>query len=98
MGTDDEEPTARVRYASLLPDPRWGVLGATDGERLLGYAAVQDYGPHLRLGDLHRIARLHDLYVHPDHRRRGTGKALMDTAAAWAATRVRCLEWPAGSA
>jgi GNAT superfamily N-acetyltransferase len=96
MGTDDEEHTARPRYDTLVQDPRWGVLGATDNGVLLGYAAVQDYGPHLRLGNLHRIGRLHDLYVHPDHRRRGMGRALMDGAAAWAATRVRYLEWQAG--
>jgi GNAT superfamily N-acetyltransferase len=96
MGTDDDEVTARPRYDELLRDPRWGVLGATDGDLLLGYAAVQDYGPHLRLGDVHRTARMHDLYVHPDHRHRGTGRALMDGAAAWAAARVRYLEWQAG--
>jgi GNAT superfamily N-acetyltransferase len=95
MGTDDEEPTARERYTEFLHDPRWAVFGAVDGSRLVGYAAVQDYGPHLRHGHDHRTARLHDLYVHPDERRRGAGKALVEAAIEWAAQRVRYLEWQA---
>ncbi|WP_020579323.1 GNAT family N-acetyltransferase [Actinopolymorpha alba] len=96
MGTDDEETSARGRYDELLVDPRWGILGGIDGDRLIGYAAVQDYGPHLRLGNLHRIARLHDLYVHPDERGRGVGRVLMEGVTTWAAVRVRYLEWQAG--
>lgn len=96
MGTDDEEPTARRRYELLLKDPRWAVLGAVDGNRLVGYAAIQDYGTHLRLGDLHRMSRLHDLYVRPNDRRRGAGTALMEAVKRWAAERVRYVEWQAG--
>ena len=96
MGTDDHERTARERYERLLHDPRWLVLGVLDARRCAGYAAVQDYGPHLRLGDLHRIARLHDLYVRPDDRGRGAGRVLMEGVKAWATERVRYLEWQAG--
>ncbi len=96
MGTDDTEPVARKRYEELLPDPRWAVFGAVDGSRLVGYAAVQDYGPHLRIGDLHRIARLHDLYVAPGDRCRGVGRVLMAGVEGWAAGRVRYVEWQAG--
>ena len=96
MGTDDDEPTARKRYELLLQDPRWGVIGAEEGTRLVGYAAIQDYGTHLRLGDQHRMSRLHDLYVRPDDRRRGAGRALMDAVKTWAGERVRYVEWQAG--
>lgn len=96
MGTDDDEAQARPRYEALVQDPCWGILGAADGDRLTGYAAVQDYGPHLRLGDMHRIARLHDLYVRPDDRQRGVGTALLEAAKAWAAQHARYLEWQAG--
>jgi GNAT superfamily N-acetyltransferase len=96
MGTDDAEPTARARFDVLLEDPRWLVLGAADGGRLVGYAAVQDYGTHLRTGDLHRIARMHDLYVRADDRGRGVGTALMTGVEEWAAVRVRYVEWQAG--
>jgi GNAT superfamily N-acetyltransferase len=85
MGTDDDEPTARERYLEMLTDPRWGILTADVDQQLIGYVAIQDYGPHLRLGSLHRIARMHDLYVRPEHRRRGIGRELMRGAATWTA-------------
>ena len=96
MGVNDEHPDRqRDRCAGLMDDPRWVVLGAyVDGE-LTGYAAVQDYGPHLRAGDDHRVARLHDLYVRPDRRRAGVGRALMAAVSQWAGRRVRHLEWQA---
>ncbi|HVX42952.1 MAG TPA: GNAT family N-acetyltransferase [Mycobacteriales bacterium] len=96
MGTDDDADQARPRYEMLVQDPRWGILGAQDGDRLVGYAAVQDYGPHLRLGDMHRLARLHDLYVLPRHRRRGVGTSLLEAAKTWTAEHARYLEWQAG--
>lgn len=96
MGTDDDESTARKRYTELLDDPRWAVIGAVSDGRLVGYAAVQDYGPHLRIGSMHRIARLHDLYVDAAVRRQGVGTVLLDAAKAWAAQRTRYLEWQAG--
>lgn len=97
MGTDDDEPTARARYLELLTDPRWGILAADVDQQLIGYVAIQDYGPHLRLGSLHRIARMHDLYVRPEHRRRGIGRELMRGAATWTAGHSRYLEWQAGA-
>ncbi len=64
MGVGDEPPQAhRLRFAALLADPRWALLGATGADGLIGYAAAQDHGPHLRSGDAHRTVRLHDLYV-----------------------------------
>ncbi|WTL14160.1 GNAT family N-acetyltransferase [Kribbella sp. NBC_01505] len=95
MGTDDDEGTAEARYGRLLGDPAWGILGALDGGRLVGYAAVQDYGTHLRIGDLHRMARLHDLYVDPVARGQGVGRALMSAVEGWASGRVRYVVWQA---
>lgn len=97
MGTDHDESVARERYDRLIHDQYWGIIGAVDGTRLVGYAAVQDYGTHLRLGDDHRIARLHDLYVAPGERLRGVGTTLLDAARTWAAARTRYLEWQAGA-
>lgn len=94
-GTDDEEPVAHQRYLDLLPDPKWVVFGVELDGQLVGYAAVQDYGPHLRIGDVHRIARLHDVYVHAEYRRAGAGRALMAAVTEWAAQHVRHLEWQA---
>ena len=96
-GVNDGEPAdaVRERYGRLLDDARWNLLGAAAGDELIGYAAVQDYGPTLRGGDDHRSARLHDLYVHPGHRRSGVGRALMAAVCEWAKPRVRYLEWQA---
>lgn len=96
MGTDDEEVVARQRFELLLREPAWAIFGAEDDGRLVGYAAIQDYGTHLRLGDMHRMSRLHDLYVRPGERRRGVGRALMKAVKGWAAEHVRYVQWQAG--
>ncbi|MEU8262519.1 GNAT family N-acetyltransferase [Micromonospora sp. NPDC048999] len=96
MGVGDEPAEAhRERFLRLLADPRWALLGATDADGLTGYAAAQDHGPHLRSGDAHRTARLHDLYVRPNRRRHGVGRALLAAVSEWAAGRARYLEWQA---
>ncbi|MFE9689850.1 GNAT family N-acetyltransferase [Micromonospora sp. NPDC005806] len=96
MGVNDEQPDVqRQRYLRLLAGPRWVILGAQHGKKLAGYAAAQDHGPHLRAGDDHRVARLHDLYVRPELRSGGVGRALMAAVRDWAAQRVRYLEWQA---
>jgi GNAT superfamily N-acetyltransferase len=95
MGTDDPEPTARSRFHTLLQDPLWAIFVAEDEGVLLGYAAAQDRGTHLRYGDAHRMARLHDLFVVESRRHGGVGRALLEDVRRWAATRVRYLEWQA---
>lgn len=84
------EETHHDRYAHLLTDPRWALLGADSDAGLVGYAAAQDHGPHLRSGDEHRVVRLHDLYVHPGRRRTGVGRALMAAVTTWAAQWILC--------
>lgn len=93
FGTALSEAETRPLYEELADDPRWAAFGYDDGG-LVGYAAVQDYGPHLRAGRVHH-ARLHDLYVDPANRRTGVGRALMAAVTTWASTRVRHLEWQA---
>ncbi|WP_433163484.1 N-acetyltransferase family protein [Kribbella sp. CA-247076] len=94
FGTDRTEEQTESLFAELVEDPRWVALGYDDARGLLGYAVVQDYGTHLRAGRRHH-GRLHDLYVVPDHRLEGIGRALMQSVADWASTRVRHLEWQA---
>ena len=97
MGTPDDEATTRERYAAVMRDPLWVVLGAEIDGEVVGYAAIQDYGPHLRIGDHHRLARMHDLFVFPDRQRQGVGRTLMDAVMEWAKPRVKHLEWQAGT-
>ncbi|ADB35819.1 GCN5-related N-acetyltransferase [Kribbella flavida DSM 17836] len=95
FGTDQTESDAGDIYAELLADQRWLILGyAEPGGRLIGYAAAQNYGPHLRAGRRNQ-GRLHDLYVHPTKRSTGVGRALVAAVVEWAEGQVRWLEWQA---
>lgn len=84
MGFVDDAEALEARFPGFCTHPDWALLGAFEDERLLGYAAVQDYGPHLRSGNRHRTAKLHDLYTAPEFRRRGVGRTLMQAVEAWA--------------
>ncbi|WP_425145348.1 N-acetyltransferase family protein [Deinococcus sp.] len=94
MGFVDDEAALAARFTEFYTRPDWGLLGAFETEMLLGYAAMQDYGPHLRSGNRHRTAKLHDLYTAPQARRCGVGRTLMQAAEAWARARgLRYLFW-----
>lgn len=76
----DDAPS--VTRETLLRDitgaaPRARVLVAEDGGALCGYAALV---PLVALQWGQRAAELHHLWVEPDWRRRGVGKALIDAA------------------
>jgi GNAT superfamily N-acetyltransferase len=91
------DATARQRFEHIVQSPDHYLPVAVDGEHLVGYGWVQDYGPHLRTGA--RTARLHDLFVVPERRRRGIGLALFLAVKTWAERRgVRYLEWQASRA
>lgn len=93
MGFLEGEWALAERFPALCTRPDWVILGAFD-DTLLGYAAAQDYGPHIRSGNSHRTAKLHDLYTRPQSRRMGVGRALMTTMEAWAVSRgLRYLLW-----
>ncbi len=94
MGSD---AAARQRFEHIVHSSDHYLPVAVDGECLVGYGWVQDYGPHLRTGA--RTARLHDLFVPLEHRRRGIGAALFLAVMTWAERRgVRYLEWQASPA
>jgi hypothetical protein len=61
MGVKDEsEDSGRRRFEEVPPDPAWTILVADFAGGLLGYAAMQDRGLHLR-GDEHRTWRIHEM-------------------------------------
>ena len=94
MGCVDEGEMLEARFRALCSSPDWTLLGAERDGVLLGYAALQDYGPHLRSGDRHRTAKLHDLYTLPGWRRQGVARALMDEVRSWAVQRpLRYVFW-----
>ncbi|MEP3045382.1 MAG: GNAT family N-acetyltransferase [Roseibium sp.] len=60
----------------ILGDKAAEVLGAFDGGTLVGFAVYFDL-PELITGL--RIGQLDDIYVHPDHRNKGTGRKMIET-------------------
>ncbi|WP_412552427.1 N-acetyltransferase family protein [Shimia sp. MIT1388] len=54
------------------------VIGAFDGETLVGFVALRRGGP----SRMRHMADLGPLYVHPSARRRGLARALLDAAVA----------------
>lgn len=94
MGFVEDETEPAARFPAFCVHPEWGALGAFRDGVLRGYAAAQDYGPHLRSGNSHRTAKLHDLYTAPEVRGQGVGRTLMLGMEAWAQARgARYLFW-----
>lgn len=98
MGTGVGEEESRRTYARLLADERWLIVLAARGATIAGYAAAQDYGPHLRTGQGRGTARLHDMYVAAHQRQSGVGRLLMNAVIDWAGKRVSYLQWQAHEA
>lgn len=81
-----------VRLQGLIGRADHCIAVAHIDAELVGYAWVQDYGPHLRSG--HSTARLHDLFVVEARRLHGVGSSLFAAAREWSRLRgVRWLEW-----
>jgi len=88
--SDKENFIARVKLKRKLEDHFIPV--ALMGNKVVGYAWVHDYGPHIRVG--HRKARLNDLYVLEEYQRQGIGKKLFLSVRDWCERRnVKWLEW-----
>lgn len=84
-----------ANFRALLQDPNWHLAVAVEQDSLSGYVAAQDYGRGLR-GSF-SVGRIHDLFVAPGSRRSGTGRALVESAFAWARQRPApmILDWQA---
>lgn len=95
MGFVEDAEALAARFPSFCDREDFALLVAQDaGGRLLGYAAVHDYGPHLRSGNSGRTAKLDDLYTVPGARRQGVARTLMHAVEAWARARpLRYVFW-----
>ena len=80
--TVDEAALQAHLHTLVAPDnPLGGLLVATHGERLVGFAFLY-FGFNKRA--LRRTVVLNDLYVVPSARRQGVARALMTATFAWA--------------
>ncbi len=74
-----------LRWAQQWDLTNWVVLAALRDSARLGGAVVAWNTPGVNmLEERDDLAVLWDLRVHPDHRRRGVGQRLFESAAAWA--------------
>ena len=83
------------RFARFLADASWCLPVAPARTRLLGYGLAQDFGPGLRAD--FTTGRVHDVFVDPDSRLAGTGRALMNFIFDWSRARPQpmILDWQA---
>ena len=91
--TDEKVNRYRERLDRLVHSWDHHIVVATHDDRVIGYAAAQDYGP---ANDRDwSIARMHDLWVAPDGRGHGAGTALFNAIRDWATRerRIRVLQW-----
>lgn len=94
LGTSTTAPADvyAARVAEILQDPKNLMLVAAEPSgHLVGYAYAQDYGSNPRRE--FTAGRLNDLFVLPDHRRKGIARQLMAEVVAWARPRRMILDW-----
>ena len=85
---DADEKERPLQWPPQFDISNWGFFAAFDGEKRVGAAAVAFRTPSLGLlKGREDVASLWDIRVHPDHRGRGIGKMLFDTAVDWARKR-----------
>ena len=82
----DEDPSeGPARWPERFDVSTWLFLMALDGGELVGGATIAVRTPRMHmLAGREDLAVLWDIRVHPDHRRRGIGTALIGRAAGWA--------------
>lgn len=78
-GFAGDEPTIAARFEAMLREPHHWVAIALDQDLPVGIATVTT-NLYVEWG---RMAELADLYVLPEHRRRGVARALIDAAVSW---------------
>lgn len=91
--TDEKVNRYRDRLDRLVDSWDHRIVVAEIDGQTLGYAAAQDYGPPS--GEDRSVARMHDLWVSPEARGRGAGRALFNDVRNWAQNerRIGVLQW-----
>ena len=95
MGFVDDEEALAARFPSFCSCEDHALLVAVNRVgRPVDYAALHDYGSDLRSGNLHRTAKLHDLYTLPEWRSQGVARNLMCAVEDWGRARpLRYVFW-----
>lgn len=83
------------RFAQFVANDSWCLPVAQERTRLIGYGLAQDFGPGLRA--TFTTGRVHDVFVDPETRLGGTGRALMNFIFGWSRARPQpmILDWQA---
>ncbi|KYD10306.1 GNAT family N-acetyltransferase [Caldibacillus debilis] len=96
-GGTDVRTAAEKRFLAYVQSPSHYIPVAYAGHQAVGYAWVQDYGPHLRTGK--SIHRFHDLFVLAEYRNRGIGALLFQRIREWSEKNgASWLQWNANPA
>ena len=94
MGVRRTQADVLAQFKRILHDRSHLLAVAEDGQKLLGYSWVQNYGPHLRAG--FSTARMHDLFVKPEYRKRGVARELLAYIKTWTKEEnITYLQWQA---
>lgn len=85
---DDIDSVEGLDWARRWDVSNWGFLGAYDGDKLIGCAAVAYETEGLNMLNARSdITVLWDIRVEPAYRGKGVGSALFDTAVTWSEAR-----------
>lgn len=94
MGVRMAEADVHAQFKRVLHNRSHLLTVAEHEQKLLGYSWAQNYGPHLRA--VVCTARMHDLFVKPEYRRRGVARKLLDYVKARAEEEnITYLQWQA---
>jgi GNAT superfamily N-acetyltransferase len=94
MGLVRDREKSRALFENYVSRAHHCIIIAENNQDLLGYAWAQSYGAHLRTSDV--TARLNDLFILPDYRKKGIAKGLLESVITWAQeNNIKYLQWQA---
>jgi len=82
MGRVNNESKAKARIEAIIDNPAYLLAIAKVQGQAVGYVWAQNFGPHLRTGEI--TARTHDRFVDENFRGRGIGDQLITYTKQWA--------------